>query len=192
MNHRWRVTEISQILLVLLDSRCPLLHFPPSLSNYLADRKVILVLTKVDIAGAARAEAWINYFGRHYPHLRVVQVESYVEKEARAGHQGRKQYQPHLPLTFRQRLVDTIKEVHASMLQPPESIGAARLKHWKAPVRRNIDWDGLMKAGGSQVGSVVGGASFPRQKDSTEGKEATSEDQEPEFLTIGLIGNTSS
>src|SRR6185369_11980830 len=40
---RWRVTEISQILLVLLDSRCPLLHFPPPLQQYLFNRKVILV-----------------------------------------------------------------------------------------------------------------------------------------------------
>lgn len=190
INHRWRVTEISQIILVLLDSRCPLLHFPPSLSSYLSDRQVILVLTKVDISGSVRADAWTKYFNQHYPHLRVVQVESYVEKEARVGHQGRKQYQSHLPVTFRQRLVDTIREVHAGMLQPPDKLkdNPTRLKNWKPSVKQDIDWDGVMKAGGSQVGSAVGGASFPRPKDAQEDEEQILEDQEPEYLTIGLIG----
>jgi ribosome biogenesis GTPase A len=86
-SQRWRVTEISHIILVLLDSRAPLLHYPPSLVEYLSDRRVILVLTKVDISGAARADAWTRYFNAHYPGLRVVQVESYLEKEASAVHQ---------------------------------------------------------------------------------------------------------
>lgn len=103
---------------MLLDSRCPLLHYPSSLSAYLSDRKVILVLTKVDISGPARAEAWTAYLRTHYPGLRVVQVEAYVEKEARVGHQGRKLYEPHLPQGFRERLVEAIKEVHAEMLEP--------------------------------------------------------------------------
>lgn len=148
------------------------------------------MLTKVDISGPVRADAWTKYFGQNYPHLRVVQVESYVEKEARVGHQGRKHYQPHLPVTFRQRLVDTIKEVHAAMLQPPDNLkdNPTRLKNWKPSVKQDIDWDGVMKARGSQVGSVVGGASFPRPKDAQEDEEQTLEDQEPEYLTIGLIG----
>ena len=98
---RWRVTEISDIILVLLDSRCPLVHYPPCLSTYLSNRQVILVLTKIDISGPVRAEAWTTYFRTHYPGLRVVQVESYVEKEARAEHQGKTTYRPHLPNQFR-------------------------------------------------------------------------------------------
>lgn len=85
--HRWRVTEISQIILVLLDSRAPLLHYPPSLAAYLSDRRVILVLTKVDISGPARADAWSRYLTAHYPGLKVVQVESYIEKETTSLHQ---------------------------------------------------------------------------------------------------------
>lgn len=183
---RWRVTEISQIILVLLDSRCPLLHYPPSLSTYLSDRKVILVLTKVDISGPARADAWTDYFRSKYPGLRVVQVESYVEKETGIGHQGRKQFEPYLPKTFREKLVDAIREEHSEMLQPPDKVKAnpAWLKSWKAPVKRNIDWEAVLNAGGGKVGSVVGGAVAPRPKDT----EQAEHEEEPEFLTIGLIG----
>lgn len=186
---RWRVTEISQIILVLLDSRCPLLHFPPSLSHYLLDRKVILVLTKVDISGPARADAWTEYFREQYPTLRVVQVESYVEKEASFGHQGRKQFEPRLPQTFRERLVDAIKEAHTELSQLSDNIkaNATWRKKWKPLVKHEIDWDGLLKAGGSQAGSIVSGPAAPTGKEISSDDESY-EDREPEFLTIGLIG----
>ncbi|KAJ6621206.1 hypothetical protein B0H10DRAFT_2019215 [Mycena sp. CBHHK59/15] len=180
----WRVTEISQIILVLLDSRAPLLHFPPSLATYLSERRVILVLTKVDISGPIRADAWTRYFNIHYPGLRVVQVESYVEKEARSGHQGRKQYEPHLPESFRHRLVEAIKQQHAEMLQPPEKVKAnpAWLERWKPSIKRDVNWEQVLNACGGQVGTAVGGAAAPRAG------EDESADEEPKFLTIGLIG----
>ncbi|GLB35881.1 putative ferrous iron transport protein B [Lyophyllum shimeji] len=187
----WRVTEISQILLVLLDSRCPLLHFPPSLATYLADRKVILVLTKVDISGPERAAAWIKYFHQQYPHLRVVQVESYAPKEQEVGHQGRTQYEPHLPQSFRERLVAAIREVHAGMLIPPEKIknNPNWLEKWKPSVKKDIDWEGVLNAGGSKVGLPVGGAALPRAHGANDEETAETEDhKEPEFLTVGLIG----
>ncbi|KAJ7170038.1 hypothetical protein C8R46DRAFT_1349951 [Mycena filopes] len=179
----WRVTEISQIILVLLDSRAPLLHYPPSLADYLSERRVILVLTKVDISGPERAEAWSQYFKSHYPNLRVVQVEAYIEKEATAVHQGRKQHDPHLPESFRRRLVEAIQEVHAAMLEPPEKVKAnpARLEKWKPPVKREIDWERVLVADGEKVGAAVGGAAAPHEDDAAE-------DAEPKFLTIGLIG----
>ncbi|KAF7307090.1 G domain-containing protein [Mycena indigotica] len=178
----WRVTEISQILLVLMDSRAPLLHFPPSLQNYLKDRHVILVLTKVDISGPERAEAWTQYLRSRHPNFSVVQVESYVEKESTYVSQGRRQHRPHLPETFRSRLIQAIQEKHTAMLEPPEAVKAnpARLEKWKPKVKRDIDWDRLLKAEGDKVGSVVGGPAAPREDDSSE--------EEPQFLTIGLIG----
>lgn len=156
---------------------------------YLSGRKVILVLTKVDISGPIRSEAWTAYFRTHYPDLRVVQVESYIEKEASASKQGRKQYEPHLPERFRDRLVEAIREVHAEMLSPPDKVKSnpARLEDWKPPVKRDIDWNGVLNAGGPRVGSIVGGSAAPRPKECDASGEFR-EDQEPEFLTIGLIG----
>ena len=191
--HRWRVAEISQIILVLLDSRCPLLHFPLSLVAYLSDRKVILVLTKVDISGPARAASWTRYFNAHLPNLRVVHVEAYAEKTASAQHQGRKMYEPHLPESFKERLVQAIKEVHSEMMEPPERIkeNEEKAKRWKPPVKKDIDWEGVIKAGGGRVGSIVGGATAPKSRLADEqGEEASETGQEPEFLTIGLIGES--
>ncbi|KAF9469864.1 hypothetical protein BDZ94DRAFT_1151537 [Collybia nuda] len=187
----WRVIEISQIILVLVDSRCPLLHFPPSLSNYLSDRQVILVLTKVDISGSVRADSWAHYFGQHYPHLRVVQVESYVEKERGADHQGGKRHQPHLATPFRRKLVDAIAEAHNTLLQPPNKIkdNPNRLKSWKPPVKQGIDWDDMMKAGGPEFGSSTKIDAFPQPKKIPNEKPMEIlEYQESEYLTIGLIG----
>ncbi|CAA7265899.1 unnamed protein product [Cyclocybe aegerita] len=187
----WRVSEISQIILVLLDSRCPILHFPPSLAAYLADRKVILVLTKADITGTARVDAWIKYIHDNYPNLRVVQVESYTEKEASSEQQGRALYEPFIPEHFRSKLVQVIKEVHEELLEPPERVKSHpdRLKNWIPPVKRVIDWDGVLQAKGSKVGLTVGGAAVPRpQSPEGEQSEDTDHRQEPSYLTVGLIG----
>ncbi|KAH7916432.1 P-loop containing nucleoside triphosphate hydrolase protein [Hygrophoropsis aurantiaca] len=191
----WRVTEISQILLCLLDSRCPPLHFPPSLASYLATRpaKIILVLTKVDIAGPTRAAAWTKYLTERHFGIPIVQVESYTEK---TGEQGRSVKESYLPLPFRQRLVSALREVHSELLVPPERLRSdeAKVKRWRPPVKRDIDWEGVLKAGGGMVGSVVGGAAVPRSKDTHieahEGESDETEEtrQEPEYLTVGLIG----
>uniref|UniRef100_A0A8H8CQF2 Guanine nucleotide-binding protein-like 1 n=1 Tax=Psilocybe cubensis TaxID=181762 RepID=A0A8H8CQF2_PSICU len=188
----WRVTEISQIILVLLDSRCPVLHYPPSLANYLTGRKVILVLTKVDISGTERVKAWVDYINKNYPNSRIVEVESYAEKQASTDHQGRKHYVPCIPEHFRAKLVRMIKEVHQELLEPPEKVAnnPDRLKTWFPPVKREIDWDAVMQAKGSKVGVAVGGAAAPRpiSPGETEQQESSNHHQEPNFLTIGLIG----
>ncbi|EKM61304.1 uncharacterized protein PHACADRAFT_134794 [Phanerochaete carnosa HHB-10118-sp] len=201
----WRVTEISQIVLVLLDSRCPLLHYPPSLASYLASphlsrKRTILVLTKVDIAGAARAQAWTVHLQCQHPHLRVVQVESYTEKAVGGA---RRVYESHLPSAFRQTLVDALRETHAELLEPPERIRdmPEKVATWTAPVKREIDWEAVLHARGGKVGAAVGGVAAPRvQENAAAGSSETEagitrdddvdsmDDVEPEFLTIGLIG----
>ena len=202
----WRVTEISQIILCLLDSRCPPLHFPPSLESYLTTRKakLILVLTKVDITGPERAEKWTAYLQKRYPNLPVVQVEAYQQ---RLGEQGRPIYESHLPLPFRERLVNAMRQVHEEMLIPPERVrlDEAKLNRWNPPVKREIDWYGVLHAHGKKVGSAVGGAAVPKGEAKEENKDDTQEPepqnsdnggqpewQEPEFLTVGLIGKLSS
>ncbi|KAF7971395.1 hypothetical protein HWV62_21232 [Athelia sp. TMB] len=188
----WRVVEISQIILVLLDSRCPLLHFPPSLAAYLSERRVILVLTKVDLSGPARAAAWTRYLHEHYPGRRIVQVEAYTEKVASDMHQGRAQWEPHLQQSFKERLVKAIREVHAEVMVPPETIGndAEKVAQWKSPVKQEIDWERVVNGGGEQMDTAADGAAVPKSKelDSEAGGTKAARDVEPEFLTIGLIG----
>lgn len=215
------MTEIAQIILILLDSRCPLLHYPPSLQAYLSSPHIakhirpILVLTKVDIAGPARAEAWTRYLNQKFPGLRVVQVEAFAEKHTQSQeHQvhgdpsgGRKHYEPHLPSAFRQSLVEALKETHAELLQPPKEIqdSPERLKSWTPPVKKEVNWQEVLNAHGEQVGAVVGDhtASHPSNTEGVSSEERVERDAEgpddrnnelnvePEYLTVGLIGELS-
>jgi hypothetical protein len=97
-----------------------------------------------------------------------------------------------------------MRQVHEEMLIPPERLRSdeAKLNRWNPPVKREIDWDGVLHAHGKKVGSVVGGATIPKGKGKEENKDDTQESeqqssdkegqsewQEPEFLTVGLIGN---
>ena len=200
------MTEISQILLVLLDARCPTLHFPPALAAYLsavpnaARLRTVLVLTKVDICGPDRAAAWTAYLRAQHPALRVVQVESYVEKHPDAADgpsnaRKKRMHEPHLPSAFRQTLVEALRGAHAELLEPPAAVKSNpdRLTTWKPRIKAEVDWDAVLTAHGGQVGTVVGGAAAPRQNrppDNQQAPEEHSEDDgsEPEFLTVGLIG----
>jgi hypothetical protein len=70
------------------------------------------------------------------------------------------------------------------MLEPPEKVKSneAWLQKWKPPVKRDIDW-------GNLKGSIIGSPAC-RSKDENldEFSDGHREYQEPEFLTIGLIG----
>lgn len=202
--HSWRVTEISDIILVLLDSRCPLVHYPPSLQSYLTGKNVILVLTKVDISGAARVAAWSNYLQQSFPGTPVVQVESYTLKDYHgdaAQSNTKKLYEPHIPLTFRERLVSAIRDVHEKMLEPPERIRSnpEGLTHWKPLIKREIDWKALVDANGKHLGTFVNVSATPQTMlneemdppgESPIGPQLTegAQDKVPDVLTIGLIG----
>ena len=79
---RWRVTESSQIILLLLDARCPPLHLPHSLRTYIQTLKprkqVILVLTKSDLVDPIALQGWkvwVKVYGR--------EGEAEVESEQR-------------------------------------------------------------------------------------------------------------
>ncbi|KII93170.1 hypothetical protein PLICRDRAFT_35356 [Plicaturopsis crispa FD-325 SS-3] len=187
----WRVTEISQIMLVLLDARCPLLHLPPPLLAYLSlpySPPPILVLTKVDIAGPARAAAWTTYLETRHPGLRVVQVEAYREKTYGDAKQGGRMWEPGVPEGFRARLVEVVRELHAKIVSEAEG----KRPRKRGRVKKDVDWEAVMRAGGEKVGSIVGGAAAPRPRSPDEGEDEEREDgessHEPEFLTIGLIG----
>ena len=185
---RWRVTESSQILMVLLDSRCPLLHLPPSLVNFISlpRYRVILVLTKVDISGPQRAEAWATYLRLKYPSTRVVMVESYsMDPQGFSSQEGtarRGRYEPHIPRTFKEQLVTALKEAHHELLQPPEKIkdDPEKMRDWKPRVKVDVDWDVILHSGPAT-----------RAKPPRRGSDVTAADSyeaESDVLTIGLIG----
>lgn len=78
--------QTASILLILVDVRFPLIHYPPALEAYvkgLKDKKVILVLTKTDLVPRWLSEAWKTWFEeREGPDgASVVCMESYRETE---------------------------------------------------------------------------------------------------------------
>jgi hypothetical protein len=194
---RWRVIELSQIILVLLDSRCPLLHFPQSLQSYLSAPhfRIILVLTKVDIVGLERASSWERYFLAHFPGVKVVMVEAYAVKTSRTGEMttARKtKYEPFMPATFKERLVSVLKEAHEELLQPPEHIRVdpKKLKDWIPRVKRVVDWDAVLTASPHAQAH----AAHPELRHNiispeNDGSSDSGDVVEPEFLTVGLIGS---
>lgn len=124
----------------------------------------------------------------------MVQVEAYIVKEEGADHQGHKQHEPNMPEHFRERLVQTIREVHSELLEPPEKVknNPNWLKSWIPTVKRDIDWEGVLKAGG---GTISEDAAVPKAYEPSndqapnEGPDIPeNQHQEPEYLTIGLIG----
>jgi hypothetical protein len=76
----WRVCERSDILLVIVDSRQPILNFPPSLYHYITrtlKKPMVLVLNKIDLIPSETVNEWLEYFHATYPKLFVVPFTSF-------------------------------------------------------------------------------------------------------------------
>ncbi|BGP39270.1 hypothetical protein JCM10449v2_003208 [Rhodotorula kratochvilovae] len=154
----WRTTEVSDILLVLIDVRFPLLHYPPSLRSYLrtlkpAPKPVILVLTKTDLVPRAVAEAWRAYFEELEGDegATVVLMESYREEERREETQGTQpRFVPSAPAPLRNELLTALRAAHARLLTPPPIVASVpeRLARWAPRCRREVDWEGVAEEGG--------------------------------------------
>ncbi|KAL7305675.1 hypothetical protein TKK_0001932 [Trichogramma kaykai] len=76
----WRVIEITDILLIIVDIRYPVMMFPPYLYKYITDdlgKDMILILNKVDLAPAPLVVAWQHYFQIKYPKLHILVFTSF-------------------------------------------------------------------------------------------------------------------
>ncbi|KAG2373608.1 hypothetical protein C9374_011897 [Naegleria lovaniensis] len=70
----WKTIELSDILFVVADIRHPLLHFPPSLYEYITNvlkKPFILVLNKCDLISQEKQQRWIKWFKDNYPNVQV-------------------------------------------------------------------------------------------------------------------------
>ena len=62
---------MSDILLLIVDSRYPSAMLPPSLVTGLFPKPVVLVLNKIDLIPAELALAWKSYFQERYSNIKV-------------------------------------------------------------------------------------------------------------------------
>ncbi|KAI8431578.1 hypothetical protein MSG28_016067 [Choristoneura fumiferana] len=75
----WRVLEMCDVLLLIVDVRFAGMMFPPSLYQYVVQEQkkdMILVLNKVDLVPAEAVVAWKKYLTETYPGLKVVYFTS--------------------------------------------------------------------------------------------------------------------
>ncbi|XP_056637877.1 guanine nucleotide-binding protein-like 1 [Diorhabda sublineata] len=71
----WRVIEMSDVILFIVDIRFAALMFPPSLYDYVTNelkKDFILVINKIDLAPASLVVAWKHYFQEKFPNLHIV------------------------------------------------------------------------------------------------------------------------
>uniref|UniRef100_A0A672M791 Guanine nucleotide-binding protein-like 1 n=1 Tax=Sinocyclocheilus grahami TaxID=75366 RepID=A0A672M791_SINGR len=71
----WRVMEMSDVILLIVDIRHTVLHFSPALYHYITGelkKYIILVLNKVDLCPAPLVLAWKHYLTKQFPHLHCV------------------------------------------------------------------------------------------------------------------------
>ena len=80
----WRVVEISDILVLVADSRHPLFHVPPSLYDYIVNvckKPMICLLNKIDFISSKNLNAWIEDFSTRFPLLTVVPFSSFPHEK---------------------------------------------------------------------------------------------------------------
>ncbi|CAO3639816.1 unnamed protein product [Cunninghamella echinulata] len=76
----WRVLEISDIVILVMDIRNPMIHFPIPLYHYITkdlNRKMVGVLNKVDLVSEFTVFAWKKYFEEHFPQLHISTFSCY-------------------------------------------------------------------------------------------------------------------
>ncbi|KAI8097762.1 uncharacterized protein BX664DRAFT_327193 [Halteromyces radiatus] len=80
----WRVLEISDVILLVMDIRNPLVHFPVSLYHYVTkklQRKMVGVFNKVDLVSDFTVFAWQKYFEEQFPELHLATFSCYPNDE---------------------------------------------------------------------------------------------------------------
>ncbi|KAF9917480.1 Guanine nucleotide-binding-like protein 1 [Lobosporangium transversale] len=72
----WRVLEISDIIMIIVDIRHPVIHFPPSLYQYVVEdmkRKLVVI----DLVAPSTVFAWKQYFKEKFPELHIASFSCY-------------------------------------------------------------------------------------------------------------------
>ncbi|GFH16930.1 G domain-containing protein, partial [Haematococcus lacustris] len=81
----WRVLDLCDIALMIVDARNPLLHFSGALTHHVLveQRKAaVLVLNKCDLVPAASVMAWSHFFRARHPGLAVVAASAAEGQQA--------------------------------------------------------------------------------------------------------------
>ncbi|XP_061803691.1 guanine nucleotide-binding protein-like 1 [Nerophis lumbriciformis] len=76
----WRVLEMSDVVLLIVDIRHPVVQFPPEVYHCITGelkKQVVLVLNKVDLCPPPLVIAWKHYMTSQFPQLHIVSFTSH-------------------------------------------------------------------------------------------------------------------
>ena len=88
----WRVMEISNVLVIVVDVRNPLMHFPQALYRYAVGelrKPVFLALTKADLVDASLLKDWMYSLKQTFDQLAGIFPVSIYDSSKREGKQKR-------------------------------------------------------------------------------------------------------
>ncbi|KAJ2779474.1 hypothetical protein H4R18_003993 [Coemansia javaensis] len=203
----WRVVEISDVLLLVVDIRHPVLHFPPSLYRYAAEtagKPVVVVLNKTDLVAPATVRAWVRYFKATFPAVALVTFCCYrpdapVDEDTSLAAMRLRKKRP------RRRVYDSsqVADLFAACRQvcPPAKRAlvdwdelAARYSAAAAADDDDDDDDDNSTSGSDDDSGSDGDAGSPatKQKDKQQAQD-NDDDQDDDsaqrYLTLGLVGH---
>ncbi|XP_049586296.1 guanine nucleotide-binding protein-like 1 isoform X1 [Syngnathus scovelli] len=178
----WRVLEMSDVVLLIVDIRHPVLQFPPEVYRYITGelkKHMVLVLNKVDLCPPPLAIAWKHYMTSQFPQLRVVCFTS---------HRG----QAYSTVLQKKRMKRKTDWNHgggpAEILKSCQEITAGRvdLSNWECKIQADIVAEQQGEEGpDEQVESVL----VEHQSDSAlEMSNPAQELYKDGVLTLGCIG----
>ncbi len=142
----WRVCEISDLLVLTVDARHPLFHFPPSLYEFIVKKQkkhMVVVFNKIDLVPSAVLVSWQRFFEKRYPGVVVLMFSShpnedtitcednniFERKKAAAGLGGRQNTRKSAPIgvkqlihTWRVLAQDTVARREADATHRPAQV----------------------------------------------------------------------
>ncbi|KAG0187889.1 Guanine nucleotide-binding-like protein 1 [Apophysomyces sp. BC1034] len=195
----WRVLEISDIILVVMDIRHPLLHFPRALYEYVVkdlSRKIVGVFNKassVDLVSEFTVFAWRKYFEEQFPELHLACFSCYPRDKKLIDD------------TKTYALKSRVKRPRNRYYQAQgvrDILSACRDVHLRKH-GADVDWEGLIQRYENQEESVAECAEISSDDESDTGSMVGLEDEfsqimdihhrevtpHRDFITLGLVGH---
>jgi len=98
----WRAIEKSDVVVIIVDIRNPLLHIPMALYQYIVQemsRPLVLVLNKIDLVSDEFKNAWEAYLSKRFPDVKLLFYSSKAKSTEGKGGVGTRKKLISAPLT---------------------------------------------------------------------------------------------
>ncbi|KAJ1993030.1 hypothetical protein GGI25_002526 [Coemansia spiralis] len=196
----WRVVEISDILLLVIDIRQPVLHFPPSLYNYVTEmgKPLVVVLNKTDLVSQDTVRAWMHYFRKQFPEVILTTFCCYRDQkplinDMSVGEARVKSKRPRKRV-HDSTLVGGLFEACRSVCDPQKLALVdwdTLIARYKAPADIESEEEGGESDGSDGEGDVEQGDVEQGDVEQEEPKDdgAHGESVSSKYVTLGLVGH---